>query len=318
MSYQIGVQNGLLETKHYEAMGSAVWLYMWLIDHQPRKSDQVHGGRKSVTYSQFAESVRVNRDTYNLWIKALVDGGYITTKRSQYGLIITIEKAKKWYDQQNSDDGETRHLNIKKAVDNDGDTSDDGYIRHLKNPDDGQKGSQMTGKLASDDGETRHVYNDNIQDIQDIQVPKGTTTLSQIEIKNDTENDEKIENQKQQKIDAIIKLRTKWVELFGTPPDGTTKMNGVFIGHLLNRAEKSPKRHEDQTPLEYVERQLDFLAWGLQNVAYMPTVASFIDLYNKQNKILQAYNRHQIEKKQVIQKRGGRNAEYLRKQQAGD
>lgn len=95
-TYSIGLQNGLLDGKHMQALGQAVWLYMWLIDKQPKKTNKVSGG-KPIKHADFANDFpQVTRRTYVRWMDALEKGGYISVLRTPRGLVITIGKSKKW------------------------------------------------------------------------------------------------------------------------------------------------------------------------------------------------------------------------------
>jgi hypothetical protein len=93
--YPVGLRNGLLETKHLEAIGNAIWLYLWLLDKQPKGTDKVLGGQP-VNYELFKASINVSRRTYTYWLTCLKNTGYITILRTPYGQIITIQKPKKW------------------------------------------------------------------------------------------------------------------------------------------------------------------------------------------------------------------------------
>ncbi len=96
--YFISITNNLLEDKHFDRMGNAVWLYMWLIDRMTEISEGqgiVNFGNP-ITY----EMVKLNFSsmgirTYRRWVDELRDTGYINTSRSKYGLYITVNKAKK-------------------------------------------------------------------------------------------------------------------------------------------------------------------------------------------------------------------------------
>jgi DNA-binding transcriptional ArsR family regulator len=99
-SYNIGAKNGLLEQKHFDKLGTALWLYLWFLDKQPKDTDKVLGGQP-ITYEMFAlEFGKVSRRTYTYWLKAIVDGGYVTTLRTPRGSVVTINKPKKWSDAQ--------------------------------------------------------------------------------------------------------------------------------------------------------------------------------------------------------------------------
>ena len=96
-SFNIGARNGLLEQKHIEALGAAVWLYLWFIDKQPKDTDRVLGGQP-ITYEHVVQALGVTRRTYTRWLSLLQQGGYIATLRTPRGLVVTINKPKKWID----------------------------------------------------------------------------------------------------------------------------------------------------------------------------------------------------------------------------
>ena len=97
-NYNIGIRNGLIDTKHFESLGIAIWLYLWIIGHQTRNSDKVLGG-KPVTYEMVVNDYNtLSRRTFERWLKIIKAGGYISTLRTPYGHIITICKPKKWED----------------------------------------------------------------------------------------------------------------------------------------------------------------------------------------------------------------------------
>lgn len=93
----ISITNNLLEPKHVEKMGQAVWLYMYLIDKMTDISEGqgiVNGGYP-VEFESVHEKLGISRRTYSRMVDELRDTGYINTMRAQYGLYITINKAKK-------------------------------------------------------------------------------------------------------------------------------------------------------------------------------------------------------------------------------
>jgi hypothetical protein len=106
--YAIGAKNGLLEQKHLDALGPAIWLYLWFIDKQPKNTNKVLGG-KPVTYQMFAESFpQVPRITYVRWLEYIRKGGYIDLLRTPRGYVVAINKPKKWV---NSDVSQMQHHN---------------------------------------------------------------------------------------------------------------------------------------------------------------------------------------------------------------
>jgi len=94
----IGVRNSLLDPQHIERMGQAVWLYLWLIDHQTNSRGIVLGG-KGLTYKEILPGVAER--TVQLWMRRLTTGGYIELKHTIYHrMVISITKAKKFPQQQ--------------------------------------------------------------------------------------------------------------------------------------------------------------------------------------------------------------------------
>lgn len=100
--YYIEVTNNLLEPKHCQIMGDSVWLFMWLLDRMTSISEQgvgkVNGGIP-IRYED-VDDLGISERTYRRWVKILKDGGYINTKRTPYGLLITVNKAKKRFGQR--------------------------------------------------------------------------------------------------------------------------------------------------------------------------------------------------------------------------
>lgn len=96
----VSITNNLLDDKHYERMGNAVWLYMWLIDKMTEISEGqgiVNNGHP-INYAMVTENFgTMSERTYNRMIAELREAGYINTVRAKYGLYITINKAKKQF-----------------------------------------------------------------------------------------------------------------------------------------------------------------------------------------------------------------------------
>jgi hypothetical protein len=96
--FGIYVKNDLLEPKHVQQMGEAVWLYMWLLDKMTTVNENGAGkvlGNKPIKFSEIVEDLGVSRQTYGRWVDKLRATGYINTLRTPLGLIITVNKAKK-------------------------------------------------------------------------------------------------------------------------------------------------------------------------------------------------------------------------------
>jgi len=94
----IGVRNGIVDAEHIKKMGQAIWLYLWLVDHQTNSRGVVLGG-KGLTYKEILPGV--SKRTVELWMRRLSVGGYIEVKHTIYSrLVISVTKAKKFPQQQ--------------------------------------------------------------------------------------------------------------------------------------------------------------------------------------------------------------------------
>jgi DNA-binding transcriptional ArsR family regulator len=98
-SFDIGLRDGMLDPKHVRNMGSAVWLYMWLVRKMTRIDETkrlgyVLGG-KPITYEEIDADLGISHRTYDRYVNVLRNHGYIVTNRTPRGLVIAITKAKK-------------------------------------------------------------------------------------------------------------------------------------------------------------------------------------------------------------------------------
>jgi hypothetical protein len=97
-NFNTGLRGVLFEARHYERMGSALWLYGWLVlrqTHQSGSDGWVLGGAP-VTYREINEETGFERKTIERWMRTLRTHGYIETEATQRGVVIRIKKAKKF------------------------------------------------------------------------------------------------------------------------------------------------------------------------------------------------------------------------------
>lgn len=96
--FGIEIKNDLLEAKHVDSMGQAVWLYMWLIDHMTSINEDGVGlilGGKPIKYLEISRELGISQDTYTRWIDKLLEYPYIIITRASYGIVFKVLKAKK-------------------------------------------------------------------------------------------------------------------------------------------------------------------------------------------------------------------------------
>ena len=70
----IKLKGGLISPKHYEAIGPAIWLFIYIIDHTNWETGVMHG----YTDDEAAEEIGSKKRTVRSWRIKLQDGGYIT------------------------------------------------------------------------------------------------------------------------------------------------------------------------------------------------------------------------------------------------
>jgi len=75
--------------KHYKAMGSALWLFSYLLLHADRKT-----GRLIRKLETISKEMGINQRTIRYWFGRLRKQGYITTKHTGRSSEIFIQKWK--------------------------------------------------------------------------------------------------------------------------------------------------------------------------------------------------------------------------------
>src|SRR5271154_59517 len=96
--YNAGLRGVLFEARHHRRMGSAVWLYGWLVlrqTHQQGDLGWVLGGAP-ISYREIEEETGFNCRTLERWMQTLRRHGYIKTETASAGVIVQITKAKKF------------------------------------------------------------------------------------------------------------------------------------------------------------------------------------------------------------------------------
>lgn len=109
--FGIEIKNNLLDPKHIEHMGIAVWLYMWCIDKMTSIDEDGVGkvlGGKPIKYEELGEELGISVRTYRRWVSILTKEGYINTKATMRGLIFTVNKAHKRFGKSYAKNGTPR------------------------------------------------------------------------------------------------------------------------------------------------------------------------------------------------------------------
>lgn len=93
--YVIGVIGNILDEKHYRAMGSARWLFDWLVFRQTKPNGSVLGGqpvKDEVIHAQTGWPLKRIR----AWREILEHYPYIKSRRTPYGTVYRVLKPKKF------------------------------------------------------------------------------------------------------------------------------------------------------------------------------------------------------------------------------
>jgi hypothetical protein len=96
--YNAGLRGVLFEARHYERMGSALWLYGWLVLRQTHQTGSVGWvlGGAPISYHVIEEETGFNPRTLERWMQTLRKHGYVETEAVPSGIRVRITKAKKF------------------------------------------------------------------------------------------------------------------------------------------------------------------------------------------------------------------------------
>jgi hypothetical protein len=99
-SHPIYVWNGILEPKHREKIGPALWEFLWCINRTTKEPGGVGFvlGGKPVTYEEIAEEFGIPKRTARRHILRLARNGYIILIRTPHGYSIRVPNSCKFPD----------------------------------------------------------------------------------------------------------------------------------------------------------------------------------------------------------------------------
>jgi DNA-binding MarR family transcriptional regulator len=109
-TFPLPISNGIIE--HRKNIGSAIWLFIQLIDWTTAEKDgigKIRGG-KPVRTADLAAVLKLKPRQIGAQLKRLENGGYVRLKRAPYGHVIEVMKSKKFInrDRQKIADHPTR------------------------------------------------------------------------------------------------------------------------------------------------------------------------------------------------------------------
>lgn len=108
--FGIEIKNNLLEPKHIEKMGMAVWLYMFLIDKMTSVAEDGRGlvlGGRPLKFEEIKKELGISQNTYTRWVDKLLTYPYIEITRTPYGLVFKVLKAHKRWKKRITKNGES-------------------------------------------------------------------------------------------------------------------------------------------------------------------------------------------------------------------
>ena len=154
-SFSFRVWSGLLENGHHKKMGNALWEFLWLISKITKEENgigYVLGGRP-VQIDEIASELSKSWHTVQRNLKTLEKHKYIKITKVPYGILITINKSKK-FQKRPAKNGITER-DMPNLEQPDMPLLD---IRHAKN-DDGHANSAITNKDIKDIKDINKVKN---------------------------------------------------------------------------------------------------------------------------------------------------------------
>lgn len=92
----VTVSSGLLEAKHADAIGAALWVFLLLIHWQTGRDGKVKGGAP-IKPTQIASVLGCSPDTAGRHLSLLAGRGYITISWTGRGWSTTVNNPKKWF-----------------------------------------------------------------------------------------------------------------------------------------------------------------------------------------------------------------------------
>ncbi|MBW7976162.1 phage portal protein [Bacillus velezensis] len=101
-SYPFFIYSGLLNSEHYDKIGSAIWLFLWFISSTTKEhvKDGVKWGivlgHKPVKAREMADIFAVSEKTVRRWLEVLEQHEYIKAVRAPYGLIVSVKHSKRF------------------------------------------------------------------------------------------------------------------------------------------------------------------------------------------------------------------------------
>jgi hypothetical protein len=93
----IKVRLGLIEKEHYDSMGKAVFLYLYILSKTDWEKGEVHGWKDREAAEHFGMSMTTVRSMR----KKLEEKGYIASRQTLHGSILYVHK---WSDPRNKAD----------------------------------------------------------------------------------------------------------------------------------------------------------------------------------------------------------------------
>lgn len=85
------IATGLVDVKHIDRMGQAVWLFLYFVCHVDSKTGET---KKPTKYSEISERTGKSVSTIRRWRETLVIQGYIEVTRQTHGFSIKINNWK--------------------------------------------------------------------------------------------------------------------------------------------------------------------------------------------------------------------------------
>lgn len=268
--FGIYVQNDLLETKHIQNMGEAVWLYMWLLDKMTSVNENGIGkvlGGKPITHLDLFTDLGIHRNTYVLWVSRLRETGYISTIRTPRGLVITVNKAKKGSTRNGTSQSKVMHMNRSITKPTDAHET----VHHKTNSDAHEQGSDAHESVHAEDAHETNIQYKTKQSRLNNDVSTNVLTT-----------EHKVPNTQEQ----VSKLYYEAIKSLDLPV-----RNHSIVKSKISELSKSSDIPAVLGYLTFMRDQYVKTTWD-----YKPDVSEALDIFTKRIKIKNSIDRYVAEK----------------------
>jgi len=178
--FYIEISNGLLEPKHQQSMGSAVWEFMWCLNKMTLIKEDYGWvlSKKPIKLEEIAKDIGKARNNISQNLIKLEKSGYLELTHAPYGIIIKINKAKKRFNQKVeprfNENVEPRNVSVEPNKDKTVDKTGTAEFKSNFKPIKLSKPNKAKGHILAQAKQVCQIFSDNLGGfyVDNLQLPK--------------------------------------------------------------------------------------------------------------------------------------------------